>query len=673
MNRMSVKDRVQGVLSLLIAMTFVCLVMVRCANIGSPSGGPIDTLPPSVVAITPQNNLTNMDTMLRRITIEFDEFVQIQDQQTNFFSSPEMKNKPQMQIRGRGIVITLRDTLRANTTYALNFGSSIQDNNEGNVLSSFRYVFSTGDKIDSMMMSGYTEDGYKADSVANAYIFLYPKDSVNLELGYDSTLFNKRPTVIGRATANGTFFVENLKPIDYYVYALEDTNGNLTYEPGTDQVGLLDHTFNPANGGDFTIWYDTVRKYVVASPQILLRLFTDKTFSRQLLTEQKRDKQHRATLYFGAPYPDIDSIVFDSLARDKVIIESISKQRDTLALWFNTAGASLPDTLRGKIYYYKHDSVSNYTPVEEPLRLTWKLVESRSDQQERERLEREKKKAEEKGEAWSEPEKENPFKMTISAGSKINPEQTITFDFDYPLTTVNKDAITLEYLPPESKVDRRNVMRKQGGSSNSEVKRERVVQKFKFERDTQNIRRWHLSADNWGEGGSEYKMEIPAGIFTDIMGQKNDSITKSFTPFIPDEYATIVVNVVGSKSRPSHYVLELLNKSKVIDRKVGIGSEKVQFNFVPEGEVELRIIEDRNNNHEWDSGNLIERRQPEKAKLFIQEGETKIITKVNWEIEITVDAEQLFRDESPSELAARLAEIDRQMMLNREQSRKKKK
>ena len=173
------KKNILKSLTFAIATLFVSFALVRCANIGSPEGGPVDSLPPRVVAITPANNLTNVDTILKRIYIEFDEFVQVKDQQKNFFSSPQMKSNPQMTMRGRGIVITLRDTLRDNTTYALNFGSSIQDNNEGNPLMSFRYVFSTGDTIDSMMMSGYTEDGYSADSVSKSFIFP-PKDSVNL-------------------------------------------------------------------------------------------------------------------------------------------------------------------------------------------------------------------------------------------------------------------------------------------------------------------------------------------------------------------------------------------------------------------------------------------------------------------------------------------------------------
>ena len=96
----------------------------------TPTGGPKDTLPPVITLMTPDNFTTNFKD--RKIYIEFDEFVQIKDQQKEFFTSPQMKKKPTITLRGRGISVQLRDTLRENTTYALNFGSAICDNNEGN-------------------------------------------------------------------------------------------------------------------------------------------------------------------------------------------------------------------------------------------------------------------------------------------------------------------------------------------------------------------------------------------------------------------------------------------------------------------------------------------------------------------------------------------------------------
>ena len=267
-----------------VALLFVSAFLSRCASMMTPTGGPRDSLPPVIVEMLPDNFTTNIPTVnAGKIYIEFDEFIQIKDQQKEFFTSPAMKKKPTITQRGRGIVIELRDTLQPNTTYALNFGSAIRDNNEGNPLYSMRYVFSTGPEVDSMLLSGYTADGYRADSVSKCFIWFYPADSVEMTPDYDSTIFKHSPAVIARAETNGIFIAQNLKPIPYRVYAVEDRNDNQMYEPGTDQVGFLEGTYNPAELPDFAIWYDSLRHYVSAEPQLYLRMFTDKAFRRRLL------------------------------------------------------------------------------------------------------------------------------------------------------------------------------------------------------------------------------------------------------------------------------------------------------------------------------------------------------------------------------------------------------
>lgn len=650
---------IHRVATTLVAMLFMGAFFIRCASIGSPSGGPRDSLPPVIVAMNPDNFTTNIDTMARKIYIEFDEFVAITDQQKEFFTSPKMKNTPQLQTRGRGVVVTLRDTLMANTTYALNFGTSIRDNNEGNPLYSMRYVFSTGDEIDSMIMSGYVEDCYDADSVSGAFVMLFPVDSVDMTAEYDSTLFNSTPAVIARAEANGIFIAQNIKPIPYHIYAIEDTNNNFTYEPGTDKVGFIEGTYNPAEMEEFAVWLDTLRKYVVAQPQLHFRTFLDAPFRRQLLVDKERPIQHQAKLYFGANYPQIDSIIFDSLSSDQVMVEYLTKGKDTLSLWFNAPAEMIPDTLRGRVVYYKHDSVSVLQRVTEPLTLSWRYIESKEMRQEREKQEREQKRAEENGEEWKAPEEENPFEVMMSKEKTFNPEKSLTFDFKYPIAKIDTTAITLRGLSPEAVKLRNEMLAQQAGSDSAQGEISRgVSQPYSLTRDTMDMRRWHLRAD-WGDEGSEYFLSIPAGAITDIAGFKNDSITQEYTPQLRSNFATVVVNMGIDEAQPSHYILELMDGSgtKIVERKVGIEqSSSVQFNYVPAGNVTLRVIQDINNNGEWDSGDLVFRRQPERVQIVEKDGERKIATKVNWEIEIDVDPAEMFAPETPAMLSQRLAE-----------------
>ena len=382
-----------------VLLLFVSAFLSRCASMMTPTGGPRDSLPPVIVNMTPDNFSTNRPLVNHeKIYIEFDEFVQLKDQQKEFFTSPQMKKKPLVSLRGRGVVIQLRDTLEANTTYSLNFGSAIRDNNEGNPLYSMRYVFSTGPEIDSMVMSGYTADSYKADSVSKSFIWFFPADSVENVAEYDSTIFKYKPAAIARAENNGIFIAQNLKPIAYRVYAVQDKNDNQIYEPGSDQVGFLEGTYNPREQPDFAMWYDSIRQYVVAEPQLYLRMFTDKAFRRQVLSQSERPLQHKAMLYFAAAHPQIERIRFDSIPEDRVIFDPQTVGRDTIALWFNMPSSALPDTIKGEITYFKHDTVNVLQSVTEPLKLAWRFIETKEQEKEREKLERDRRKAEAAGE-----------------------------------------------------------------------------------------------------------------------------------------------------------------------------------------------------------------------------------------------------------------------------------
>lgn len=624
-----------------VALLFLPILLTRCASMMTPTGGPRDSLPPVIVRMTPDNFAVNRPlTGHEKIYIEFDEYVQLKDQQKEFFTSPAMRKKPTVSLRGRGVVVQLRDTLDPNTTYALNFGSSIRDNNEGNPLYSMRYVFSTGPEIDSMIMSGYTADGYKADSVSKTYIWFFPPDSVELTADYDSTIFKHKPAVIARAETNGIFIAQNLKPIDYRIYGFEDKNDNQIYEPGSDQIGFIDRTYNPAEMPDFTMWYDSLRRYVTAAPQIYLRMFTDQAFRRQLLAETSRPQQHQALLYFKGAFPDIRAIRFDSIPEDRVIIDPQTPGHDTVALWFHMPAAELPDTIRGEITYMKHDSVNLLQEVTEPLKLAWRKIETKEEERERERLERERRKAEEAGEPWEEPKQKNPFSFKLALSGELNPEERLTADFDYPLARLDSAAVQLYAVDAD------------GG--------ERAVP-VRFERDTAKLRRWYIGTD-WKPAGS-YRLYIPEGSITDIAGFSNDSISGKYTTLDPEKYATVKIQVSARKPG-ARYIVQLLDEKNTLrQEKLHVTAGLLEFHYVPAGTIKFRIIEDTNDNGRWDTGNVVERRQPERAEFFFSEqNEDTFATKVNWEIEFTMDMDRIFAPVSMETLQQRLDEQDLQRL-----------
>ena len=605
------------VLRTLILLLFGGAFFSRCANIMTPDGGPKDTLPPVIVKIEPGNFATNFKA--KKIYIEFNEFVQIKDQNKEMFTSPAMKKLPLLTTRGKGIVITIRDTLKENTTYAIDLGSAIQDNNESNPLNAMRYVFSTGDKIDSMMCSGYTADSYKADSVSRTFIWFYIADSLPSTPGYDSTILNRKPDVIARAQNNGIFIAQNLKPVNYRIYAIGDKNDNQLYEPGTDMVGLLDTVYNPAKMPEFAIWFDSLRMYPSAEPQLYFRMFTDKAFVNQRLVDAQRPEQKKALLYFNADYPRIDSLVFDNIPSDKILIDPQTNGRDTVALWFNVPAENLPDTIKGKIVYYRHDSLRQLSKTREPLKLAWRLVETKEQEKERERIEKEKAKAKAEGREYKDPNYKNPFKLNISAGKEVNPEKGFDITFGSPAVKLDSTAIEIAVV---------------------DEKKNKTPIKWHLKRDSMNMCRWQVVA-NWKEN-TNYQLDIPKKSITDVMGYENDSTVVAFATYDPEKFATVSLNVTGVGKK--QYILLLTDSSgKTLQEIKGVKSGKYRFNFVSPGDIRLRVIEDTNGNGQWDSGDVISGLQPERAEVYFNErGEDLFTTRMNWDFEINIDMDKIF-------------------------------
>lgn len=605
-----------------VVLLFGALLLTKCASTMIPTGGPKDTLPPVIVYMDPDNFTTNVDTLRPpKIYVEFNEYVQIKDQQKELYTSPAMKKKPSVVRRGRGIVVTIKDTLRPNTTYAINFGSSIQDNNESNPLHSMRYVFSTGPEIDSMYMSGYTADSYKADSVSKSFIYFFIADSVERPTEWDSTMFKYKPQVIARAEKNGIFIAQNLKPVNYRIYAFEDTNGNMEYEPSVDQIGFLDSVYNPAQMPGFTIWYDSLRHYPSAEPQLYFRMFMDRRFARQVLSNQERVNRHKALIYFGAPNPEVTKIEFDSIPSDKVIYDPQTVGKDTVALWFNIPAEELPDTIKGRITYFKHDSINNLVESEDKLRLAWVKTETKEEREEREKLEKEREKAAKEGREWEEPEKENPFKLNIASSGEVNKYKHIDFEFDYPLTKFDTTAL-LFTMTTETITEPRSV-------------------DYEIVRDTLNRRKFQLRAE-W-EPKAKYELVMPAGMFENIAAESNDTIKCNYTASDPEKYAIVNIKVQGTHPR-ARYILQITNAQGKVQRELAnVTPGSYTFEYVSPGDIMLRVVEDMNANGKWDTGDMVLMRQPERTEIYKNDDGVEIITtKENWEFDIDVDMDRLF-------------------------------
>jgi uncharacterized protein (DUF2141 family) len=220
---------------IVISLTEAEVLMSGCAQIVAPTGGPRDTIPPKLINTNPKIPATNFTGS--RITLYFDEYVQLGEIQQNLLVSPTPKFNPYVDSKLRTVTIRLRDTLEPNTTYTMDMGNSIRDINESNILKDFKYVFSTGPYIDSLNFSGKVQLAETGKVDSTLIVMLYK----NLA---DSAILKLKPKYIARPDGQGKFSFGNLSAGEYKVYALKDANGSRTYDSKTELFAFSDSSIN---------------------------------------------------------------------------------------------------------------------------------------------------------------------------------------------------------------------------------------------------------------------------------------------------------------------------------------------------------------------------------------------------------------------------------------------
>lgn len=222
-----------------ICVLFLVLLVCACARKGRPEGGPKDEDAPIMVIANPPYETINFDKNV--IKIYFDEYIVLKDLTKQLVVSPPLKNPLVITPQGtpsKHITIKIIDTLKQNTTYTFNFGNAIQDNNEGNKLESFKYVFSTGGTIDSLKISGKTSAAYKKEADKNISVLLYKADSTF----NDSLVFKSKPEYVSNTLDSTNFNFTHIKEGRYFLIGLKEPSNDYLFNPKTDEIGFLTDT-----------------------------------------------------------------------------------------------------------------------------------------------------------------------------------------------------------------------------------------------------------------------------------------------------------------------------------------------------------------------------------------------------------------------------------------------
>ncbi|MGB0897098.1 MAG: Ig-like domain-containing protein [Flavobacteriaceae bacterium] len=250
----------------LIIVAVLCVCIISCAKKGRPSGGPKDITPPKMVIATPENYSTNFSE--NEIKILFNEYVKLNDINKQLIISPPLKIKPLISPQSgasKYVKIKIYDTLQPNTTYSFNFGKSIVDNNEGNPYQYFKYVFSTGETIDSLQLNGSVRDALAKTTDDFVSVMLYEIDSTYT----DSTVYNTPPRYITNTLDSATTFqFENLKAGTYQLLALKEESDNFMFNQKTDKIAFKEELITvPSKESHELLLFKEIENYKALRPK----------------------------------------------------------------------------------------------------------------------------------------------------------------------------------------------------------------------------------------------------------------------------------------------------------------------------------------------------------------------------------------------------------------------
>ena len=346
--------------------------LIQCAKRGNPSGGPKDTTPPVLLRTEPENLSTNFDA--QKIRLYFDEYIKLDDIQNQLIVSPPLKNNPQISPQGgasKYVEIILKDTLKENTTYTINFGQSIVDNNEGNPNSFLTYVFSTGDYIDSLKLSGVVKDAFNKEADDFISVMLYEIDTAYT----DSTIYKRPPNYITNTLDSTVIFeLKNLKEGRYALVGLKDEGKNNIFDQASDKIAFVQDTISlPTDSIYLLTLFKEIPDYSVPPPkfQASNRIIFGYNGSDQVIeihplsvlpdtvkTRIAKEPEKDTLNYWFTPF-EVDSLVFE-------VVNAAKEQRDTFTVKSRklaTDSLIINASHRGNINFEEEFSISANIPI----------------------------------------------------------------------------------------------------------------------------------------------------------------------------------------------------------------------------------------------------------------------------------------------------------------------
>ena len=563
-----------------------------CANIGMPSGGLKDTIPPYIVSSTPANGELNVKD--QKIKLTFNEFVLVEGLNEKFITSPPTTKRPIFRTKGKSLIVDLNEKLTPNATYSLDFKDGISDNNEKNPLLNLRLAFSTGPIFDTLRIVGFVKDAFTLEPINNAYILLYRGTS-------DTLVYTTKPDYVAKTDKQGFFAVTNLPADTFQVFGLNTAGNNLKYTPGVDSIAFYSSRISPSAkfipAKDTT--YNLSDTLVVVgrtrfSPDPLYLLRFGEPYFDLRLDKYLHPTRKRIELTFTQSVSDtfnIEPINFQ--AKPGWRYTEMSAKSDSVQIWLTDSMDYKKDTLIFKVTYLQQDSLKEFYAKNDTIRLFYTDV-----------IAPEKNKRKERRKIVNE---NAAIALNTNIKSGFDPFRTLTIESPEPIESFDSCMVAL-YAKTDSVFKPIS---------------------FKIIADSLNKRKYSIIYP-W-KFASNYKIVVDSAAFQTIYCLDSKEIKVEFKTQEEEHYGKIILNVTNVTVPTIIQLLSDDKKENVIQSIPITESGEITFKFLEPQKYMIKALFDRNNNGKWDSGNLKERIPPEEVMYYL----SVVKVRSNWDIKDT--------------------------------------
>ena len=580
----------------------IATIVASCARMGQPDGGWYDDDPPKVIGSTPADQSANVKS--KKITIYFDEYIKLEDATSKVIVSPPQLEMPEIKSAGKRIIVELKDTLKENTTYTIDFSDAITDNNEGNPMGNYTYSFSTGEQIDTFEVSGYVLDASNLEPIKGIMVGLYDD--------FADSAFKTKPMLrVSRTDGSGHFVVKGVAPGKYRAFALKDADGDFIFNQKSEMLAFNHDTLVPSWKPDTrvdTVWRDSLHidallqvPYTHFLPDDVTLLAFTMTQTDRYLLKTERKEANMFSMYFSYGHPELPVIRGLNFDADSAFVIETGEKQDTIHYWLRDTALVNQDTLRMEISYMMTDTLGalvSQTDTIDVLAKTPYEKRMKDKAKELERWQKEQDKKKKRGEPYDSIYREKPLEPRINLPQTMTPENEVTVEMATPLVRCDTSMVHLYSMIDSVWYESTCV----------------------FEPVEHSIREYRILA-NW-KPGIEYSLEIDSAAFEDIYGKVSDPYKQGVKIDTEETYSSLKITLSGIADT-AQVILQLLSASDAVVKEVRAEKSVATFKYVKPGKYYLRALVDLNGNGIWDTGDYDQNLQAEAIYYYPREIECK--------------------------------------------------